>query len=98
MAPPISADDPGIQAVLNAFQDASDTSKAVRSGITAASDSLQWSGEASTAYRNSLASWLEGLSRVDTGLAEMDEAMTGHKKATDGGERLATGSSSGWYH
>jgi uncharacterized protein YukE len=97
MAPPISADDPGMQAVLTAFQNASDTSKAVRSGVTAAGDSLQWSGDASTAYRNSLASWLEGLSRVDTGLAEMDEAMTGHKKATDGGEEVATGSS-GWYH
>jgi uncharacterized protein YukE len=96
MGSPINVDDPAIQAVLNAFEDASETTKAVRSGVTAASDGLAWSGEASTAYKNSVTGWLEGLSKVEQAMGAMDEEMRKHQKATYDGEDKAKEAGGRW--
>ncbi len=96
MALPLSVDDPGIQAILNAFQDADQTTKTVRSNVTGAGAGLQWTGDASSTYKNSLAGWLDGLSQVEAGLAQLDDAMRTHLQQTNTAEDTATGSS-GWY-
>jgi uncharacterized protein YukE len=96
MSYPLSVNDPGIQAVLTAFQNASDTTKAVRSGVTAAQSGMRWSGEASATYQNSLNNWLDGLSKVEAGLQAMDQAMRDHLTTTNNAESNNTGSSN-WY-
>lgn len=97
MTLPLSVSDPGMQAVLTAFQDADQTAKAVRSGVSGAAGAMQWSGDASTAYRNAVAAWLDGLSRVEAGLHAMDEAMRAHQQRTTTAEDSATTDSSSWY-
>jgi len=96
MPPPLSVDDPGIQAVLNALGDANDTTKAVRSSVNAAEAGLNWSGDASAAYKNSLAGWLDGLTQVENGMQMMNDAMRGHQVSTNGAEAFATGASAWW--
>jgi uncharacterized protein YukE len=93
---PITVDDPGIQTILNAFQTADGVVKAVRSSVSGAEAALQWNGDASTVYRNSLAGWLDGLSQVETGLHNLDDAMHTHQQSTNVAEDTARGSST-WY-
>jgi uncharacterized protein YukE len=96
MTLPLSVTDPGIQAVLTAFQNANETTRAVRSGVTAAQSGMRWSGDASTTYRNSLNNWLDGLTKVEAGLNAMNQAMEEHRTATNNAEGHNTGSSN-WY-
>jgi uncharacterized protein YukE len=93
---PITVDDPGIQTILNAFQTADGVVKAVRSSVSGAEAALQWNGDAATTYRSSLAGWLDGLTQVETGLHNLDDAMHNHQQSTNTAEEGARGSAA-WH-
>jgi uncharacterized protein YukE len=96
MSYPLSVDDPGIQAVLTAFQNADGVVKGVQTSVSAAEAALQWSGDASTTYKNSLAGWLDGLRQVQTAMQMMDDAMGTHLQSTNVAEESNTGSAGWW--
>jgi uncharacterized protein YukE len=79
---PLSAGDSGMRAVLSAFADADQTTKAVRNGVTAGMAGMRWTGDSSTVYRGSMALWLDGLQKVEQGLLAMNEAMQAHGRRT----------------
>jgi WXG100 family type VII secretion target len=58
---------------------------AAQRAVNASSDYLQsvWHGDAANRYRNALTDWLNGLSRVQQGLRELNEAMTQHYHTTN---------------
>jgi WXG100 family type VII secretion target len=95
MSNPLSVTDPGIQAVLTAFNDAQSTTNSVQQRVNEAK-SMRWTGDASTTYRNSMDNWLDGLRQVEAGLQQMNDAMTQHRTATNNAESTNNASSS-WY-
>jgi WXG100 family type VII secretion target len=83
MANPISVTDPGMQVAAQALQDAEQTVNAVQSSVSGAQAELRWSGDASTRYKNEMAAWLDGLTRVKSGLQTMHEAMQAAQQGTN---------------
>lgn len=89
MTLPLSAGDKGMGAVLLSFADASVTTKSVRIGVTSGMAGMQWTGDSSIVYDASMNRWLDGLSQVEKGLAEMDRAMQEHQVRTTAAEQLS---------
>jgi uncharacterized protein YukE len=96
MTQPNTVDEGTIQATLAAFQTAMAQTNAAIASVEAVSTSVPWRGEASTRYRDALASWMSGVRDVQAGLTALETAMNSHLRISSGAESESTALSN-WY-